>query len=777
MLVIRDSVYSWGRVLAFCFLLFSIDHSRGRADDFVAGERIDAEWLPDGQRVVYRVQTTPKMYEFVRVDAEKATIQRAGDIVSLGVLENKPIRSSQLQIRERRSRPGWISVEVTFQNQLDEKVDLYWLDTKGKRSSRGSIEPKGVKRMKTFLGHVWLIIGSDNLPLATWEADFSTQTFVIDGKGIPSRDSQASGSDFSSPDGRWTVETKGRELRMMERKSGEKIPMHAEIREAATWRGRPSWSPDSSAFLLSAAVEVPERTIPIVESSPPDQRQPRWKTIPYAKPGDPLPNPQLVLFHPSTREGIVIDPTLFETPYLRTHEIRLTWAPGGHEAYFDYNQRGHQTYRILAVDAVTGAVRSIVEEHSKTFIDYTRKTWRHWLHNSGEILWMSERSGWCHIYLHDIATGEQKATVTSGKWPVREVLHVDESARQLWFYGSGLREGEDPYHRHLCRVDFDGKNLIRLTEGDGDHQIRFSPDARWFLDTWSRADYPPVHELRQSADGSLVLELERADASSLLASGWTVPERFVAKGRDKKTDIHGVIIKPRAFDPQRHYPVVEEIYAGPHDAFAPKSFGRLSQLHTIADAGFIVVKLDGMGTNHRGKAFHDVAWKNLKDAGFPDRIAWIRAAASTRPWMDLTRVGIYGGSAGGQNAMRAVLDHADFYKVAIADCGCHDNRLDKLWWNEQWMGWPVDESYAASSNVDSASRLGGELLLIVGEMDTNVDPASTLQVVHALQKAGRKFEFMSIIGAGHGAAETAYGSALRLDFLKRHLLRTGSEEK
>jgi dipeptidyl aminopeptidase/acylaminoacyl peptidase len=192
-------------------------------------------------------------------------------------------------------------------------------------------------------------------------------------------------------------------------------------------------------------------------------------------------------------------------------------------------------------------------------------------------------------------------------------------------------------------------------------------------------------------------------------------------------------------------------------------------LQRIADEGFIVVKIDGMGTNHRGKAFHDVAWKNLKDAGFPDRLAWIREAAELRPWMDLTRVGIYGGSAGGQSAMRAVLDHHDFYKVAVADCGCHDNRMDKIWWNEQWMGWPVDESYARSSNADDAHKLGGKLLLIVGGLDDNVDPASTTQVVAALQKAGKEFEYMPIIGVGHGAAETAYGSKVRLEFLKRHL--------
>jgi dipeptidyl aminopeptidase/acylaminoacyl peptidase len=268
----------------------------------------------------------------------------------------------------------------------------------------------------------------------------------------------------------------------------------------------------------------------------------------------------------------------------------------------------------------------------------------------------------------------------------------------------------------------------------------------------------------------VLVDAERGDASALVAAGWTLPERLVAKGRDGTTDIYGILIRPAGLDPARRYPVIEEIYAGPQDAHVPKAFGRLIRQHTIAELGFIVVQIDGMGTNWREKKFHDVCWKNLADAGFPDRKPWIHAAAAKRPWMDLTRVGIYGGSAGGQNAMRALLDHGDFYHVAVADCGCHDNRMDKLWWNELWLGWPVDESYARNSNVTDAHKLQGNLLLVVGELDENVDPASTMQVVHALEKADKDFELLVMAGTGHGAAETPYGSRRRMDFLVRHLM-------
>jgi dipeptidyl aminopeptidase/acylaminoacyl peptidase len=223
-------------------------------------------------------------------------------------------------------------------------------------------------------------------------------------------------------------------------------------------------------------------------------------------------------------------------------------------------------------------------------------------------------------------------------------------------------------------------------------------------------------------------------------------------------------------DNSTHYPVIEKIYAGPHDFFVPKAYMSHDEAHRLANQGFVVVLIDGMGTNWRSKAFHDVCHKNLKDAGYPDRIAWMKAAASTRPWMDISRVGVYGGSAGGQNAMAALLFHNDFYSVAAADCGCHDNRMDKLWWNEAWMGYPVDQSYEDSSNVVNAGKLEGSLLLTVGELDTNVDPASTMQVVNALTQRDKDFDLVVIPGGEHGVATTnSYALRRTQDFLYRKL--------
>jgi dipeptidyl aminopeptidase/acylaminoacyl peptidase len=244
---------------------------------------------------------------------------------------------------------------------------------------------------------------------------------------------------------------------------------------------------------------------------------------------------------------------------------------------------------------------------------------------------------------------------------------------------------------------------------------------------------------------------------------------FTAKGRDGTTDIWGIIVRPTNFDASRKYPVIEQIYAGPQGSFVPKSFNPTSGLQPLAELGFIVVQIDGMGTANRSKAFHDVAWKDLGDAGFPDRILWHKAVAAKYPWYDVERVGLYGTSAGGQNSLGGLLFHGDFYDAAVSAAGCHDNRMDKIWWNELWMSWPLGPHYEASSNVVNAPKLQGKLLLVVGEMDTNVDPASTLQVADALINADKYFDMLFIPGAGHTSGG-GYGTRKRYDFFVQHLL-------
>jgi hypothetical protein len=335
------------------------------------------------------------------------------------------------------------------------------------------------------------------------------------------------------------------------------------------------------------------------------------------------------------------------------------------------NQRGHRVYRVIEVDAATANARAVINEEVKTFFCYSGKKYRRDIADGKEVIWMSERDGWNHLYLYDGATGTVKNQITKGSWPVRSVVQVNEETRQIWFSASGMYPGKDPYFVHYYRINFDGTGLTPLTATDANHNASFSPDQKYYVDTYSRVDAAPVSELRRVSDRSLVMALETADISALVKAGWAPPEVFTAKGRDGQTDIWGVIYRPTDFSAAKKYPVIENIYAGPHSSFVPKSFAAFNQMQAQADLGFIVVQIDGMGTSNRSKAFHDVAWKNIKDAGFPDRILWHKAVAAKYPYLrhHTGRHLRHVGWRGGQNSLGALLFHPEFYKVAVSLAG------------------------------------------------------------------------------------------------------------
>jgi len=569
-----------------------------------------------------------------------------------------------------------------------------------------------------------------------------------------------------SPDGKTEAVILNFNIAIREVGSAKAVPLTTDGSEGNCYElGTVVWSPDSTRLAAYRTRPGHRRLVHYVESSPEDQLQPKHSTRFYAKPGDALDLDEPVIVEVATKRSVTIANTLFPNAYELSP---LVWRKDSRTLTFEYNQRGHEVYRVIEADVRTGAARALIAEEPKTFFAYSGKKYRFDLDDGKEIVWMSERDGWNHLYLVDGVTGKVKHPITKGPWVVRGVSKVDEQTRQVYFSASGIHPGRDPYFVHYYRIGLDGTGLTPLTETDATHQVSFSSDMAFYADLHSRVDAPPVLDVRRTADRSLVFEAARGDLTALRKAGWAPPEVFVAKGRDGTTDIWGVIYRPTAFDPAKRYPVIENIYAGPHSSFVPKAFGAFNAMQAQAELGFIVVQVDGMGTSNRSKAFHDVAWMNLKDAGFPDRILWHQAVAARYPWYDISRVGIYGTSAGGQNSMGALLFHPEFYKAAVSAVGCHDNRMDKIWWNEQWMGWPIGPQYAASSNVDHAHRLQGKLLLVVGELDTNVDPSSTMQVVNALIKANKDFELLVIPGAGHGAGG-AYGERRRFDFFVRHL--------
>jgi len=720
------------------------DYQRAQAFDtlsrgLVVGVLEDLDWMGEGNRFWYR-KSVEGGRRFVRVDAEGGTRGPAFDHERLARTLRESISDSITPITLPFSRFEYMEEEASIRFHLRDSTWVCGLD---------DYECRGTERAEAARGNGTRESG------APWQA----------GPGQLWRNLSTEG--IQSPDGRMEAAIRNFNLAVREKGEEEWVLLSHGGTEGDTYTHRSlTWSPDSRFIAVYKVIPGEPREVHYVESSPEDQLQPKHSTLLYAKPGDRLDKQRPVIFDVAEGRRIPVDDALFPNAY-RLSEME--WREDSRRLTFEYNQRGHQVYRIMEVEAETGRARAVISEEPETFFDHAQKRFRFDVEDGKEIIWMSERDGWNHLYLYDGETGAVKNQITRGSWVVRGVDTVDVESRRIWFRASGMNPGEDPYFVHNYRIDFDGTGLVALTEAEANHEVSFSPDLSFYVDRWSRVDLPPVAELRRSSDQSLVLRLEEADASALLATGWRYPEVFVARGRDRTTDIWGVIVRPTHFDPSRRYPVIEYIYAGPHSSHVPKSFSTQRNMQAMAELGFIVAQVDGMGTSNRSKAFHDVAWKNLGDGGFPDRILWHQAVAARYDHYDISNMGIYGNSAGGQNAMGALLFHPEFYKVAVSTSGCHDNRMDKIWWNELWMSWPLGPHYEASSNVVNAHRLQGKLFLLVPEMDTNVDPASTMQVVNALIQAGKDFDFMVVPGANHGSGGD-FGVRKRYDFFVENIL-------
>lgn len=679
-----------------------------------------------------------------------------------------PARFGLSPDRTDRTRGGGPATTLLVVNVTDGPVRLLWLDHEGRERPYATVPPGGSHVQNTYAGHSWRVADEGGRSLGVYTPGEEPGVIFVRGVATPPEpDADQPRRPDTSPDGAWHVRFDHDQVVLVSTGDGAERVLTDDGSPDDAYTGPVVWSPDSARFVVMRTVPGDDHRVTVVESSPPDRVEPRVIEFGYRKPGDRVDVQRPRVFTAATGAMTPPDDAPIENPW---SVDGVSWLPDSSGFTYLSNGRGHQSVRYVRVDAATGAARVVVDERSDTFIDWTNKVFAQRLDKTGELLWMSERSGWNHLYLIDLATGRVKNAVTGGAWVVRGVERVDEDARRVWLRVMGVDPEQDPYHVHYARVNLDGSGFTMLTEGDGTHRVAYSPSGDYLVDTWSRVDLAPVTEIRRAGDGSRVAVIAEGDLRPLVAAGWNPPERFVAKGRDGVTDIWGFVQRPTGFDPARRYPVIESIYAGPHGQHVPKDFAVWRESRSLSELGFVTVHIDGMGTNWRSKAFHDVAYKNLKDAGFPDRIAWMRAAAATRPWMDLSRVGVYGVSAGGQNALGALLFHGDFYKAAVADCGCHDNRMDKIWWNEQWMGWPVDDSYAASSNVEHAANLTGKLLLTVGEIDQNVDPASTMQVVDALIKADKDFDLIVFPGLGHGTIGSPYGRRRMRDFFVRNLL-------
>ncbi|HJM62407.1 MAG: hypothetical protein CMN05_06675 [Roseibacillus sp.] len=698
--------------------------------------RIDPHWAPDGSWMWYRNNLAKGEREFILVDLKKGLRQQAFDHDKLATA-----------LKEAGAgEPGATQLpleDLSF--DLQKGTTSFRMQGKWYRCDLGNYRIESIEKPQV------------PAPAPREEEKGPSP------QGRPYRASRE-----VSPDGRWRAYVKDHNLWVRAREEeSEEIQLSTDGAAGNSYQA-PFWAPNSNNLAAFRIQPGKVSEVHMVESSPRKGGRAKLHTRRYPLPGDKFTIHELNWFDLAGREHRKPEVGLidFRGPHLR-------WTGDGRHFRYEKIDRGHQRFRIIEVDIFTGKHRNIIDERTKTFI-WTEHALRlgmprvNWLQRTKEILYLSEKDGHRHIYLVDIASGTMKP-VTKGEFVVRHVDRVDEKKRQIWFRASGRHRDQDPYLIHFYRVNFDGTGFTALTESDGDHEIHYSPDRKFIIDTYSRIDRAPIHELRRVSDGKLVCKLEETDISELVATGWEPPEVFSAKGRDGTTDIWGIVCKPADFDPSRKYPVLEDMYAGPHDSYVPKRWNPGRRYSGWTDMGFVVIKVDGMGTANRSKAFHDVCWKNLKDAGFPDRILWHKAYAKENPWYDITRVGIHGGSAGGQSSTGALLFHPDFYKVAVSSCGCHDNRMDKASWNEQWMGYPVGPHYAESSNIDNAHRLKGRLLLIVGELDRNVPPESTLRLADALIRANKDFDLIVVPNGGHGGGGR-HGDRRRKDFFRKHLL-------
>jgi dipeptidyl aminopeptidase/acylaminoacyl peptidase len=733
----------------------------GQAARGVYKATITPHWFANNTRFWYRNDLRGETREFIVVDAERATRQPAFDhgklAAALSRAAGKSYQADRLPFTAIEFAPD--NKAVRFQvEETAWQCDLATYECS--RPSSGPALPRVEPEPPAPQQGVPSLL----------EPPGSEEPAAAPQQGRQGRGPRQTNFSPRSPDGKWTAFIKDHNLWVRPADGGDPVQLSHDGKEGLEY-GLPQWAPNSKALVAYRIEPGDRKEVYLVESSPPGGGRARLHRRPYDLPGDKLAAHELNLFHLDSPKQIKPPVERIDLGFLP-----VRWSANSSRLSYERVDRGHQRFRLIEVDARTGTPCTLVDEKASTFI-WTAHTENvllarlNWLEKTPEIIYASERDGWRHFYLLDARDGTIKNPITHGNWVVRAIDRIDEEHRQIWFRASGRNDGQDPYFLHYYRANLDGTNLVALTEGNGNHTVQFSPDSKYLLDTYSRVDLAPVHELRRADDGKLVCPLEKADITELEATGWKPPEVFVAKGRDGQTDIWGIIVRPRTFDPGRSYPVIESIYAGPHGSFVPKSFSPFNRYAALTDLGFIVVQMDGMGTANRSKAFHDVCWHNLKDAGFPDRVLWHQAVAKKYPYYDISRVGIYGTSAGGQNAAGALLFHGDFYKAAVAACGCHDNRMDKASWNEQWMGYPVGPQYADSSNITHAANLRGKLLLILGEMDTNVPTESTYRFVDALVKAGKDFELLVMPGLGHSNGGP-YGVRRMQDFFIRHLQRT-----
>ncbi len=629
-----------------------------------------------------------------------------------------------------------------------------------------------------------------------WHCDL--QQYTCSPKDSGSSAAGAPPNASVSPDGKYAVFIKDNNLWYKDLASGQDGALTTDgikdfgyATDNAGWvhSDRPvvTWSPDSREIATFQQDERGVRDMYLVAAQAGSPKREAWK---YPMPGDsvifrisrviirqaPDGRPTVVRFQmpPDAHRSTVSDHIACAGGI-----CDVEWYPDGSHLAFVSSSRDHKTAWFRVADAQTGAVRTLFEEHMPTQVgdaSLRENLWRV-LPSSNELIWWSQRANWLHLYLYDLTTGQLKNQITTGEGNVDDIVYVDQRARHVYFMRSGAEvAGKDPYFQQLYRVGFDGRGLTLLTPENANHVVTASPNGQYFVDSYSTPDTPPVTVLRD-ANGKVVQMLEHADVTRLRAIGWHAPTPFHVKARDGKTDIYGLMFTPSNLDSTKKYPIVNYIYPGPQSgSVGTRSFSPArGDNQALAELGFVVVAIDGMGTPGRSKSFEDFYYGHMGDNTLADQVAGMRELAQHYRFIDIDKAGIWGHSGGGFASTDAMFRYPDFFKVGWSESGNHDNRVYEDDWGERYEGLLVrsgsSDNYAEEANETHAKNLKGKLMLVHGLMDDNVPPYNTTLVADALIKAGKDFDLLMLPFAHHGyGADNNYAMRRRWDYFVKNLL-------